>query len=861
METDKNTKELAGQIEAAAFRQARIEYLPIADLKPYANNARTHDDRQLDIMAASIREFGFRNPAIVDSTGVIIAGHGRIEAARRIGMTEVPAIRIEDLSEAQIRAYRIADNRIAELSGWADDILAIELEFLTEIEFEAVEAIGFSMPEIDIRLDGKAKQDSGEEDDATEEIPPLAGEAISRIGDLWVMGGKHRLLCGSALDAENYDRLLEGREADLILQDPPWNCKVSSISGSGRTKSREFVMASGEMSDDEFRKFIVDELAENARHAREGAVLLVFIDWRGVEKVIAAGLSLGLKHIAVCIWFKGHGSFGVPWRSAHEMVVAFSKPGAQIKDNVKLGKYGRVRNNVWEVPGMGSFGKGRMEALKSHPTSKPTTLLIEAIRDVTDRGELVIDTFMGSGSLLIAAHKCGRVACGMELDPLYVDTILRRWEKYTGEPAILEGDGRTFAEVTAERLAQRSAPVRWRVRPARMAEARRTIMTSDWYRNLFPNTRLADRGNRDGTLSTSAGGKIRSVSVGGAVTGRGADVIILDDCMKADALTSEAAREDVKNWYSRTLSQRLNDKRTGIILSIQQRICEDDLPAFLLEKDFAYLNLPAKAEQDLVVETGPGVQHEWKRGELLDPERFPESVLEQERLNLGPRDFSAQYLQNPVSPGGNLVRMDHFRRYEVDFKREDFDRVVQSWDPAATDLPTSDWSVCTTWGSLAGRFFLLGIVRERLAYPDLKRRVIAERAKWGAEHVIIERSSNGLALVQQLNCEGPFRPISWPPVGMRQLDKAERLIAQTGQIEEGRVWLPAQMEGLSTFMSELRAFPAGRYDDQVDSLTQMLEWSFWRWRVLQQERNASGRLKDRVRGKRPRLPALPDWIR
>lgn len=395
---------------------------------------------------------------------------------------------------------------------------------------------------------------------------------------------------------------------------------------------------------------------------------------------------------------------------------------------------------------------------------------------------------------------------------------------------------------------------------AEHAEARRTIMTSDWYRELFPATRLADRGNRDGMLSTSAGGKIRSVSVGGAVTGRGADVIILDDCMKADALTSEAAREDVKSWYSRTLSQRLNDKRTGVILSIQQRICEDDLPAFLLEKDFACLNLPAKAEQDLVVETGPGVYHQWKRGELLDPVRFPEFVLEQERLNLGPQDFSAQYLQNPVSPGGNLVRMDHLRRFEVEMKREDFDRVVQSWDPAATDLPTSDWSVCTTWGVLAGRFFLLGIVRERLAYPGLKRRVVAERTRWSADHVIIERSSNGLALVQQLNSEGPFRPVSWPPTGMRQLDKAERLIAQTGQIEEGRVWLPAQLEGLSAFMSELRAFPAGRYDDQVDSLTQMLEWTFWRWRRLQEQRSERGRLIEPVRGKRPPLPPLPDWI-
>lgn len=392
------------------------------------------------------------------------------------------------------------------------------------------------------------------------------------------------------------------------------------------------------------------------------------------------------------------------------------------------------------------------------------------------------------------------------------------------------------------------------------AELRRQILTSDWYQALFTETRLAERGNRSGVLRTSAGGSIRAVSVGGPVTGRGADVIILDDCMKADAISSEAAREEVKNWYARALSQRLNDKRAGVILSIQQRICEDDLPAFLEEKGFDCLSLPAKAEQDVQVKLGPGATRLWRRGELLDPVRFPEPVLEQERLNLGPRDYAAQYLQNPVAAGGNLIRLDHFRRFETHLKRGDFDRVVQSWDPAASELPTSDYSVCTTWGVLAGRFFLLDIVRERLAYPDLKRRVIAQRSKWSADHVIIEHSSNGLALAQQLKAEGPFRPISWPPTGMRQRDKAERLLAQTGQIEEGRVWLPAQLEGLDAFLHELRAFPAGRHDDQVDSLTQMLEWTFWRWRTLLEERDETGRLIDPIRGKRPPLPPMPDWI-
>jgi len=345
---------------------------------------------------------------------------------------------------------------------------------------------------------------------------------------------------------------------------------------------------------------------------------------------------------------------------------------------------------------------------------------------------------------------------------------------------------------------------------AEHAETRRRILESEWYQNLFPATQLARRGNRDGTLQTSAGGRVTSVSVGGPVTGRGADVIVLDDVMKADAAVSEAARSEVRNWYAVTLSQRITDKRSGVILSIQQRICEDDLPGDLIEKGYALLKLPAIADQDMEVEIGPGLYHHWKRGELLDPVRFPKEVLEQERLNLGAQDYSAQYLQEPIADEGNHVRIEWFKRFEKAIDRHRFDKVVQSWDPAATDRPTSDYSVCTTWGVVAGRYFLLDVHRARYEYPDLKRQVIALRAKWRADHVIIERSSNGLALVQQLGREGPFKPVSWPPKGQRQLDKVDRLLAQTGQIEEGRVWLPARLAGLDTFLREIRAFPGGR---------------------------------------------------
>jgi predicted phage terminase large subunit-like protein len=392
------------------------------------------------------------------------------------------------------------------------------------------------------------------------------------------------------------------------------------------------------------------------------------------------------------------------------------------------------------------------------------------------------------------------------------------------------------------------------------AEKRHQIMESEWYKRIFPATRLAKSGSTALRMKTIAGGGCRAVSVGGPVTGRGANVIILDDCMKSDDSSSEAVRQRVKDWFSKALYNRLNDKQGGAIISIQQRVHEDDLPAFLLEKGYACLNLPAIADRDQDIDIGEGLVHRWKRGELLDPDRFPREVLEAERLNMGPQDYSAQYLQNPVALEGNLLRMEHFRRFEEPIERHQFDKVIQSWDPAATDLPTSDWSVCTTWGWLAGRIFLLDIYRRRVDYPTLKRAVIAQRKAWAADHVVIERSSNGLPLVQQLAAEGPFRPVAWPPTGMRQLDKAERLLAQTGQIEEGRVWLPADLDGLDCFLSELRAFPNGRYDDQVDTLSQVLEFLFWRWKSLHQQRDENGRLREHVRGKRPPLPALPQWM-
>lgn len=387
------------------------------------------------------------------------------------------------------------------------------------------------------------------------------------------------------------------------------------------------------------------------------------------------------------------------------------------------------------------------------------------------------------------------------------------------------------------------------------AEHRRTIMTSIWYQRLFPKTRLKTK--RQLEIVTTSGGRCRGVSVDGSITGKGSEFIILDDVMKADDAFSEAARLKVKRWFDGTMLTRRNNITSGVVISMQQRVHEDDLPAYLLTKGYHCLRLPAIADRDEHIPIGPGRTHFFKRGDLLDHVRFPKEALEQLRFEQGPQLFSAQYLQDPVSPEGNLVRIDHFRRYEEPIDRACFHKVVQSWDTAQSDLPTADWSVGTTWGYLAHRWFLLDIYRGRPSFSTLKALIIEKNRQWQADTVLIEYSNAGIGICNELCREGPFRPIAIKTKG----NKTQRYVSQSGQIEEGRVFLPAQLNGLDLFLHELRAFPGGDHDDQVDTLTQLLEHGLNHWKALAEERLPNGRIKAAVRGPRPPLPPLPDWIR
>lgn len=426
-----------------------VEQIPIDLLKPYPGNARTHDDRQLAKIRSSLEGFGWMNPILAEQDGTIIAGHGRWLAAKSLGLARVPVIRVEHLTPAAVRAYRLADNRLAELSGWDRDMLEIELQHLSMIDLDFnIETIGWDHAEIDLLLDPETEEKS---DPIDENVPGPDDVAISRRGDLWLLG-PHRLLCGSALQSEAFAVLMDGKKARMVFVDAPYNVKISGhVSGLGKTRHREFAMASGEMADDEFQTFLATNAKLLADNCEDGAILDMCMDWRGLLNLQLAIRRTGLDLINLAVWVKSNGGMGSLLRSQHELVLITKKGKAPHINNVELGKHGRYRTNVWRYPGVNSFGKNRMEQLGAHPTPKPVAMVADAIRDVSHRGQIVLDSFMGSGTTLLAAERTSRIAYGMDLDPGYIDLTIRRWEKMTGQTARLAESGQSLVELEAER--------------------------------------------------------------------------------------------------------------------------------------------------------------------------------------------------------------------------------------------------------------------------------------------------------------------------------------------------------------------------------------------------------------------------
>jgi DNA modification methylase len=438
-------------VDGDAHRLA-VTYRPLYELKPNTANPRRHSRGQIRRLAEMIKTFGFRVPILVDATGMIIAGHGRCEAARLAGLTEVPTIPVQDLTEAEIKAFIIADNRIAELGTWDDKILAQQFLELSEINPDlSLELTGFDIGEIDFRIES-ANQPALETPDPADAVPACSGPAVTKAGDLWELG-RHKLLCADARDGASYAILLGHRRAAAVFTDPPYNVPIDGhASGLGRAHHREFQMASGEMSEAQFTEFLTTTLAHFARHSAANALLFLCIDWRHLWEAMGAARNARCELVNICVWAKHNAGMGSFYRSQHEFVLVLKNGHGLHRNNIQLGRHGRNRSNVWHYRGANDFGRSEGEGnlLALHPTVKPVAMIADAIVDCTTRGNVVLDAFLGSGSTLIAAERTGRKCYGLEIDPLYVDTAIRRWQAWTRGVARHAATGLTFDE-TAKR--------------------------------------------------------------------------------------------------------------------------------------------------------------------------------------------------------------------------------------------------------------------------------------------------------------------------------------------------------------------------------------------------------------------------
>lgn len=429
-----------------------IELRSPGSLQPALRNARTHSRKQVRQIADSIQRFGFTNPVLVDGEGRILAGHGRVEAAKLLGMEQVPVMCIADLSAAERKAYVLADNKLALNAGWDQELLALELQELIDLDFD-VELTGFSLAEIDFTLDAARDSTADAQEQPADRIPPLQPVPVTRSGDQWILG-RHRLLCGDARQAEDYARLMGSEAADIVFTDPPYNVPIDgNVCGSGRVRHREFAMGTGEMSPAQFIDFLAVSLGHMIRHARSGAILYVCMDWRHMRELCEAGEICGLELKNLVVWNKTNGGMGTFYRSKHELIFVFKYGDAPHVNSFGLGQTGRYRTNVWDYLGISSISAARQAELEMHPTVKPVALVADALRDCSRRADIVLDPFAGSGTTLIAAHQTGRSARLVEFDPLYCDTILRRYTAVTGKEPILEGAGLSFEQVAAQRCA------------------------------------------------------------------------------------------------------------------------------------------------------------------------------------------------------------------------------------------------------------------------------------------------------------------------------------------------------------------------------------------------------------------------
>lgn len=430
------------------IRSLKVELRPLAAIRPAKRNARTHSERQIEQIASSIRQFGFTNPIIINDEGMIVAGHGRHAAAKLLGLADVPVIPIHDLDPAELRTYALADNRIAQNAGWDAEVLRIEFEELNALELSFdLEITGFSTTEMDQLLVITP------EEEKLEKLPEVDRKQTCGVerGDVWILGN-HRLLCGDSRSPESFATLMGDARARLVFSDPPFNVKINGhVGGLGKTKHAEFAMATGEMSKPEFTGFLETAFRNAADVSMDGAIHYQCMDWRHVEEMMKAGSAVYSELKNICIWSKDNAGMGSFYRSQHELVFVWKVGSAPHLNTVELGKNGRYRTNIWNY--RGATKTGADAELAMHPTVKPVPMIMDAIRDTSKAGDIVLDPFGGSGSTLIAAEKTKRLGRLIEYEPGYCEVTIRRWQTLTRKPAVLEATGESFAEVSARRIA------------------------------------------------------------------------------------------------------------------------------------------------------------------------------------------------------------------------------------------------------------------------------------------------------------------------------------------------------------------------------------------------------------------------
>jgi DNA modification methylase len=449
----KSPDHLANRAQARRAKLLNVIYRSVEELKLDPANPRVHSKKQIRQIGNSIEAFDFNVPILVDRDGKVIAGHGRLLACREIGITEVPTICLDHLTPAQARAFMIADNRLTEIASWDDRLLAQQLKDLSLVGLDfSADVIGFEMAEIDLRI-ASLEDVPDPADDPADAVPELpARSPLTKPGDLWLLG-PHRVLCGNALDRADFVTLMGGERAGMVFTDPPYNVPIDGhVSGLGAIHHRPFPMASGEMDQAEFTAFLEQAFRNLAVCSVEGSLHYACMDWRHLDEVLAAGRKAYGELKNLCIWVKDNAGMGSLYRSQHELVLVFKQGRSAHRNNVQLGQFGRNRSNVWHYPGVNSFARCGEEGnlLALHPTVKPVAMVADAVLDCSVRGEIALDAFLGSGTTVIAAERTGRRCYGLELDPAYVDTVIRRWQALTGGSAHHAANGRSFDDLACE---------------------------------------------------------------------------------------------------------------------------------------------------------------------------------------------------------------------------------------------------------------------------------------------------------------------------------------------------------------------------------------------------------------------------